>query len=249
MDQEQSNAGSENDLDIGPILFPYLHRKVTEVEQNKTRFVHYSSAEAAMSMISKAEVWMRKSTCMNDFMEIEHGWECLTTAYKSESGKRFQSLIHDLFPGLLKPVEDRMNGWQNHFYQDTYLTCISEHLDAEDRIGRLSMWRAYGSVSGVAIVLNNAAFFNHPSDLHVTTSPVAYLDKETFTGEFANIVNALEENRDQLKKLSPDWMAYWLFEMFRFSMLCTKHPGFLEEREWRLIYQPSGSNLTFGALV
>ena len=26
--------------------------------------------------------------------------------------------------------------------------------------------------------------------------------------------------------------------MMRFAVLCTKHPGFKEEREWRVIYQP-----------
>ena len=28
------------------------------------------------------------------------------------------------------------------------------------------------------------------------------------------------------------------FNMLRFAVLCTKHPGFLEEREWRIIASP-----------
>jgi hypothetical protein len=101
------------------------------------------------------------------------------------------------------------------------------------------MWRAYGGASGVAIVLNSEPFFNDSSDLNVTTSPVAYLDTETFIGEFDGIVRGLAENREQLQQVPPEWMQHWMFEMFRFAILCTKHPGFLEEREWRLIYQPS----------
>jgi hypothetical protein len=29
-----------------------------------------------------------------------------------------------------------------------------------------------------------------------------------------------------------------LFEVYRYAVLCTKHPGFEEEKEWRLIYSP-----------
>lgn len=31
----------------------------------------------------------------------------------------------------------------------------------------------------------------------------------------------------------------YVFEAFRAAMLCTKHPGFAEEREWRIIYSPT----------
>jgi hypothetical protein len=144
MSLEEPAKEVAKEFDIRPLLFPYLHRKITEVEQSRTRFVHYSTADAAMSMIVNAEVWMRKSTCMNDFSEIDHGWECVVAAYRSEGGQRLQKLLDDVFPGMRTTVEGLINGWQSHFYLDTYLTCISEHLDREDKIGRLSMWRAYG---------------------------------------------------------------------------------------------------------
>ena len=41
---------------------------------------------------------------------------------------------------------------------DTYLTSISEHRNKEDTFGRLSMWRAYGETTGVALVMNNSPF-------------------------------------------------------------------------------------------
>ncbi len=28
-------------------------------------------------------------------------------------------------------------------------------------------------------------------------------------------------------------------EAFRYAVVCTKHPGFMEEREWRVIYSPA----------
>ena len=35
---------------------------------------------------------------------------------------------------------------------ETYISCLSLHEPWEDRIGRLSMWRAYGDV---ALIINN----------------------------------------------------------------------------------------------
>jgi hypothetical protein len=245
MIEEPSKAESDKDETIGPLLFPYMYRKITELRENNTHFVHYSTAEAAMNMIGKAEVWMRKSTCMNDFMEIDHGWGCLTAAYRSESGKRLQAMLDDAFPGIRTELEEHINGWQNQFYTDTYLTCISEHHDAEDKIGRLSMWRAYGAASGVALVLNSASFLNDTPDLSITTNPVAYRDADTFVSEFGDIVHSLEENYELFKRTKVEWLRHWLTQMFRYSILCTKHPGFLEEREWRLIYQPSYEATSF----
>lgn len=35
----------------------------------------------------------------------------------------------------------------------SYITCFSEHLESEDKYGRLSMWRGYGKGTGIALVL------------------------------------------------------------------------------------------------
>jgi hypothetical protein len=42
-----------------------------------------------------------------------------------------------------------------------------------------------------------------------------------------------------LKELGEDNVTTLVFEMFRSALLCTKHVGFHEEREWRVIYCPT----------
>lgn len=37
------------------------------------RFVHYTSAEAALSIIRTKRMWLRNTNCMTDFREVEHG--------------------------------------------------------------------------------------------------------------------------------------------------------------------------------
>jgi hypothetical protein len=44
--------------------------------------------------------------------------------------------------------------------------------------------------------------------------------------------------KETLDVIGRDGVFHLLFETFRLWMLCTKHPAFHEEREWRIIYQP-----------
>jgi len=41
-----------------------------------------------------------------------------------------------------------------------------------------------------------------------------------------------------LKSLPSEILIANIFTMFRFAVLCTKHPGFGEEKEWRAVYNP-----------
>jgi hypothetical protein len=41
------------------------------------RFVHYTSAESALKIIESKRVWMRNTTCMADYREVQHGFEIL----------------------------------------------------------------------------------------------------------------------------------------------------------------------------
>jgi hypothetical protein len=68
---------------------------------------------------------------------------------------------------------------------------------------------------------------------------VAYLDTNSFDSEFMRVLKGIEANADFVKNLGESNVLGRMFEVFRAAMLCTKHPGFHEEREWRLIYTPT----------
>ncbi|MDA0657180.1 MAG: DUF2971 domain-containing protein [Proteobacteria bacterium] len=197
------------------------------------------NADAAMNMIRTREIWMRKSSCMNDFMEVRHGLNCVILAYESEQGAELKQALNDVFDGITADIEAHFNGWMPHIEHDTYIACFSEHDDAEDIIGRLSMWRAYGDGTGVAFVLKSAPFFNESDAFKAYTSPVAYISDKEFGREFTNAAGRIREAKDFLRQTYArnDVVAY-VFEMLRFAALCTKHPGFAEEREWRIVYCP-----------
>jgi hypothetical protein len=162
----------------------------------------------------------------------------LVRAFHGDSGKKLQAFLDETFPGLKTELIKLFDGWFPHWENDTYLCCISEHRDDEDDFGRLSMWRAYGGTSGVAVVLNSGVFVRGSDALSAYTSPVAYLSVRQFGDEFAKVVQSIEAEKEFLKALGPEAMKTHLFQLFRFAVLCTKHPAFYEEQEWRVIFQP-----------
>jgi len=87
-----------DDLKLADIFMPYASKKISEYHTTGKRFVHYTSAEAAASIIQTEKVWMRKSNLMNDFMEIEHGMECLREAYSDDKEHSFKNVIDGIFP-------------------------------------------------------------------------------------------------------------------------------------------------------
>ena len=224
---------------LSRIFMPYALKRQAVARDNGTRFVHYTDANAAMKILQSRELWMRKSSCMNDFMEIEHGLECLTKTYNGKVGDKFKAALEGIFKGVYLEVEELFRGWALAIRTDTYFTCVSEHLDEEDSIGRLSMWRAYGEATGVALVINNTAFLSESNALKVTSSPVAYLSDAKFEQKFEEIADGIGEHSEFLRAQDRTTIRDYVFHMFRFAALCTKHPGFKEELEWRVVYTPT----------
>jgi hypothetical protein len=221
------------------IFHPYAAAKEAIARFQGTRFVHYTSAAAAMSILKNKEIWMRKSTCMNDSSEVRHGLECLAKAYNhSAAGQRLKSILDSTFTGLRAEIEQGFNSFSRFILLDTYLTCVSEHRNEEDILGRLSMWRAYGVTTGVAFVMNNAPFLAPNEVLKAYASAVAYCDDNKFAEEFGNVVNNIETEIDFLKQQDRQLIKGYLFRMFAFAAISTKHPGFAEEIEWRILHCP-----------
>ena len=88
----------------------------------------------------------------------------------------------------------------------------------------------------VALVLNSAPFLRESKALAAYTSPVAYLNKSEFQHEFEKVGENIRTHSDFLKNEDRATLKARVFNMFKYAALCTKHPGFREEQEWRIIY-------------
>lgn len=235
----------EFQMKVMEILHPYLGNKRKSIIEQKTRFVHYTSASNAISIIRNNCVWLRHSSVMNDFSEISHGHECLSVAWKeNKSNGRLDNLFSRFKDdGIIANIEITYNGLAHSRDTNTYLVSISEHgsheLD-EDRYGRLSMWRAYGGKTNVAMVVNNTPFLSYSDALDAYTTPVLYKDQEGFIEYFNNILDSMENNMETLLLIGASQFAQTFAYMLNSMSLSTKHPSFVEEREWRIIYSPKG---------
>ncbi len=202
------------------------------------RLVHYTTAEAAYQIITGRKVWLRNAAVMNDFSEISHGISCLHEAWASPGGAALQEMLERLRVGLRDELAGLFDGHAESLRTHTYLTSLSEHDDVEDQLGRLSMWRAYGGNAGVALVLNSAAFTAATDAMKAYSAPVFYADQTVFAGWFQNWAKRLLAAEGDLRSIDPERIRNILFYAFRIFALGTKHPGFSEEREWRVFNSP-----------
>lgn len=227
-------------LFIHNLLFPEAHDKKEFIKKNALRFVHYTSAEAATQIIKNGKFWLRDATCMNDLREAQHGFDCLVKAYNGPEGQKFQQACDNIHSGSSTMIANIFDRIIPNARSGTYVACFSEHDDKEDTLGRLSMWRAYSSPSaGVALVLKNEPFFNEEDIIGAYTSNVSYLDEVNFENQLSERTKTLCQASASFKDLTVQEFVVSIINLFYFSVFSTKHPGFGEEREWRIIYSPS----------
>ena len=231
-------------MDIDPILLkkyrifhPYaFDRQLSAYQNPDTRFVHYTDANAVFSILENQNIWMRNVSCMNDYLEVQYGLDCLANSYTGPLGTQMKEFLNSLHDDFSEELEDLFDGWSPTFFRQTFLFSISEHDAQENEYGRLSMWRAYSSGTGIAFVLKAQPFFQPSDALRAYTSPVAYLEQVEFDHEFSRVLQNLKNNEDFIQGMSRRELMGRMFNSFKDAVLNTKHPGFKEEREWRVIY-------------
>lgn len=227
---------NEATLKFYEIFQPGLEEEYSAVVAKQKRFVYYTSADTAMKVLRNRELWFRNAKVMNDFSEISYGLGLIRVVFSGPEGKRFREAVEGIFPGTIKKADELLSGWEHDWQLETYLACVSIHNPEEDQRGRLSMWRAYGDT---AIVVNNTPMTANTDLLAVFSVPVLYLSEEGFTGHLSKITDAILINRKYLQDLGQDTLVAYIHNMlFRFA-IASKHPGFEEEKEWRVYYRPT----------
>lgn len=223
-------------IKFNQIFQPGLIEESLAVVNEQKRFVYYTTADTAMKVLRNQELWFRNSTVMNDCSEISYGLGLIGTVFSSEEGARFRTAVEDIFHGTIEKAGELLAGWERDWEFETYIACVSVHNPEEDQQGRLSMWRAYGDT---ALVIQNTPMVAVTDLLAVFSVPVLYLSEQGFSDHLAKITNAILINRTYLQGLGQETLVAYIHNMlFRFA-IATKHPGFAEEKEWRLFYRPT----------
>ena len=209
--------------------------------------VHYTSASNALRILRTRRVTLRNASLMNDFSEIDHGEKCLVKAWHSDQGRgtatphngRLFNLLGRISPTIVPAIEQSFDRHSVARKANTFILSLAEHNDqAEGLLGKLSMWRAYGGRTNVAIVVNPSFLFNE-STSGVYSTPVIYSSLQEFADQhFTMLLNSIEENFNEVAILDRDYIISCVLLAFNSIAMATKHPGFEEEKEWRLIFAP-----------
>lgn len=229
------NDNFENKLHS--VFFPHDSECLKKITNSRKNFVHYTTASAATSIIKTKTIWLRQPYLMNDRGELALGLEFLRRAYREENFK-FKTLIESYYPGIGADLELSFDNLLRAIKEEMYLFCVSEHENNESDCGRLSMWRGYGRDAGIAIILNHESFLTESPGLNAYLCPVFYSNYERYLENFEQIQKNIADNSEFIKTIGLDLFKNSILNMFRFSILSTKHLGFSEEKEWRIIYSP-----------
>jgi hypothetical protein len=183
---------------------------------------------------------MRNTNCMSDFSEVQHGFDILLSFFANKEKKEsFTDALDDCIPGVASEAISMFdNSWRD-IRLNSYIACLSEHQDSEDSNGRLSMWRAFGgTATRIGIVLNIPYTFSS-LPLNIIFSSVAYFSESEAHEDLEKVIGNVRANREYLRTIDRDVLVKLVFLTFLFRVVCSKHEGFHEEREWRAIYAPT----------
>jgi hypothetical protein len=235
----------EQGIRLADIMMPYFMKKTRELflqkpGQPRGRLVHYTDAEAALKIIRTKRFWMRNTNCLSDFSEVQHGFDILQRFLAiKEKKESFTDALDDCILGVASEAITAFNKSWKDIQFNSYIACLSEHQDSEDSNGRLSMWRAFGGTATRIGIVLNIPYTLSTLPLNIIFSSVAYFSESAAHEDMEEVIRNVRANREYLRTIPRDALVRLIFNMFLFRVLCLKHEGFHEEREWRAIYAPT----------
>jgi len=207
--------------------------------KNRPLLAHYTSISTLNAIMSNDEVWFSNPLFMNDVEELRFGMnEGMQALLQSETIKA--ACQNDQ---RHKALVDAFIGYYNYFAEqhafDTYIVCLSKH-ESEDTDGKLSMWRGYGSNGDGAAIVFDTSKLSYANSSPLILAPVHYASTVNRKEWLANKIDAaaalIRNGNLPIEKLF--LAAHALLQRIKFFALFTKHDGFKEEEEWRVVYMP-----------
>jgi len=223
-------------IKISQIFHPGQLEAREALKNKQVKFVYYTNAETALKIINNQELWFRNATVMNDYSEISYGLDLIARVFSGNEGERFRFAVDAIFPNTILAVGKLLGAWESDWRLETYLACVSVHEPFEDEIGRLSMWRAYGDT---ALVVNSNPMAEVTDELGVFSFPVSYFSEDGFRQHLCEITEQISINQSYLQDLGQETLINCIHRMLFRIAIASKHPGFAEEKEWRLYYRPN----------
>lgn len=239
-----------NDSEIFTLFEP-LHADITNMATagDKPRYLaHYTSLEVLEKIIQNSEIWFSHPFFMNDIQEMRFGivegfriFDALSRrpAFITSCGSEARAFrLVSSFGGYYASFDLR-----NQF--ETYVLCFSQHDDSANPDGLLSMWRGYGAHGNGAALIFRTDHLTPREHSPLLAGKVIYATNDErrrwLEQMFWKGLGILETAAIPDDKLH--LVAGVMFESMKIFALLSKHKGFSEENEWRIIYLPERDDL------
>jgi Protein of unknown function (DUF2971) len=221
--------------------FEDIYKSFSRLERIKTDpplLAHYTDIKTAVSFLESGQLWLSNPLFMNDTQEITFG--VLKGIEIVESSRSILNVFSEQqFKALMHQFRSECSSHRNEEVIDTYVFCLSFHDEEKDSNGRLSMWRAYGAEGhGAALVFDTAPLGNQTIGAPMFLTDVQYRTEQERDTDLEGLVERWLDacQKYDLQTVDIADLAKILFQIIILYALSTKHKGFEEEREWRLIY-------------
>ncbi len=227
--------------EVRRIFMPLAAERVKQAfsKEPTIRFVHYTSAEAALNIIRTKCVWMRSPKYMADFSEVKHGHQVIQHLRDQGRVRPWIDALDTIFQGIANEAMALYDLRFENLQSSCYIASLSEH-EPYDCDGRLSMWRASGTATGkVAIVLKLPDPSLEPKGLNLLFSPVEYLNEDQICVAFEKAAVNIRSGCDLLHSYNHVFILNVAVLTLIAAVVNLKHPCFREEREWRAVYIPA----------
>ena len=209
-----------------------------ETYPNKRPFLaHYTSLEALEGIVSTNQLWLSNPLFMNDLEEVRFGINHCARIFKEHSGIHSALGSDSRVEQFNQHYDYHIKHYEKEHLFNTYVFCLSEH-DPEDYDGNLSMWRGYGGDGSGAAIIFDTNRIPEISNSPLRLAVVKYGSEEERLTWFENAATRFADVVAELD-LPDESLFHTAFLLFDSSVsyaLFSKHIGFRDEKEWRVVY-------------
>ena len=209
-------------------------QKETEAICLPEQLCHYSNVEGLKGILDSGKIWATQSGYLNDFKEVSYGRDlALDVSRKTtHQGDVEKTWLNRVAQGISNGIPS----------EELYVSCFCEQGDL------LSQWRGYGQSCGYSVRLRpRGRIYSRLPEKLCSLVQVIYNPE----AQRQLIKDVLDRYLDSLNRLAADFTDF-LEQILQAHVSRTslelesmfsrfKHPGFEEEREWRLIHYNSAS--------
>lgn len=213
----------------------------SEFPEKRPLLAHYTSAQTLEAIFRGKQLWLSHPMLMNDLEELQWGIHAGIRVLSQHEGLMNACGATERFALLQKYLGEFVAADGVADAHSIFVACFCEHKQ-EEHDGLLSMWRAYGANGGGAAIIFDTGKLNPQDDSPFILSSVKYGSasqrEEWISRKFDEVAGFLAANPSHIDEELLSIVAYFLLARLKVFALTTKHQGFEEEREWRLIYLP-----------